>query len=84
MRTIHKFKLESHIKVKGLRQILEVALQRGERFVWCEVDDDPWQPEYVVVFDLVGTGRIVPDKSTHLCTLQEGSYVWHTYYRIIE
>lgn len=56
---------------------IHVAAQDGNPCVWAMVS--PEAPPRTAYFEIIGTGRPVPDNSIYLGTAHTPPYVWHVF-----
>ena len=85
MKRIYKYQLELSetmtIEASIVRP-LSIQVQNGTLCLWAEVEH-PNSAASTLTITTVGTGRPIPDSAgEYLCTIQQGGYVWHFYWRL--
>lgn len=72
-----RIEIEAPIGAKILHVDL---LQRAphEPSMWVQLDESR-RPMLTHAFQIVGTGRAVPERGHHVATWQQDGYVWHLY-----
>jgi hypothetical protein len=56
---------------------LSVQMQDGRVCLWAQVEPEVESIE--ARFHTIGTGWDIPEKASHLGTVQAGGFVWHVY-----
>lgn len=84
MKKIYKYELllqdEQVVQIPHKPQILSVQIQKGIICVWALVDTTYSDVAYI--FEIIGTGNPVDNFiREYLGTVQDGSMVWHVFYR---
>jgi len=84
-RQIRKYEVgrrTAHV-LPGVSRFLHADMQRGDRFVWLEVElnEDQAPEDHTRSFLILGTGETVPPGARHRGTFLEASglFVWHLY-----
>ena len=89
--TIYKYELEPAavqiIYLPAFAQVLSVHNQNEKMVVWALVDSSPDVVKEPVQFRIIGTGNDASgaDGCTFLGTvlMNDGQYVWHTFYKVL-
>jgi hypothetical protein len=88
MTKIYKYEVplqETSIITGPIVKPLTVQNQYGTLQLWAEVNCGTNTLQRSLVITIVGTGREVPkDAGDYLCTVQQGVYVWHVYWKYAE
>lgn len=84
MEKIYKYELklqaEQVVQMPHKPEILSVQIQRGVICVWALVNTTYSDVAYI--FEIIGTGNPVDSMlRKYLGTVQDGSMVWHVFYR---
>lgn len=79
---IHKYTANDQhpvriVKMPTSAKIICAKLIRKSIVFWAEVDS--LEPTVSRYFEVVGTGRTVPENSQYRETFFDGPYVWHLY-----
>lgn len=83
MKKIFKYRipLQEQTRIDApISKPLTVQIQHGELQLWAEVrEDGSLRP---ILLNIIGTGFQLPmNVGEYLCTVQQGDYVWHVYWR---
>lgn len=85
MKRIYKYLLdlsETMTIEASIVRPLSIQIQNGKLCLWAEVEH-PNSTTSTLIITTVGTGRPVPETAgMYLCTVQQGGYVWHFYWRL--
>ena len=86
MKTIFKYSFNAgtrlEVDMPTGSTVVHVGEQNDDVTIWAQVESD--NPKESRVFNIVGTGRIIPTGLTrYLGTVLIGPYVWHVYERTI-
>lgn len=84
MKAIFKYPLkhvpEQTIEVHQISKVLTVQIQRGDYFLWAEVDTVAKQG---ITIEMFGTGwEMEPTVREYISTVQDGPGVWHFYRKL--
>ncbi|WP_020403778.1 DUF7352 domain-containing protein [Gracilimonas tropica] len=80
MKVIYKYKVQPSVMIREGAEILKIAYQNGELYLWAMVDSEADEEERN--FCIVGTGNKLSSKAkngTYLETVFQQGYVWHIF-----
>lgn len=74
----YELSLTEPVSIPEFSTVVHAAVKDGKYYVWAEVQNEKYINEKfgLVIF---GTGKILPEISTHIKTFIDGDYVWHVY-----